>query len=153
MKKFEESMRKVWAVIVSFCAGVGAWCMICFANIRDWYNRRHCHNRPIDDEFIGVSTGSEGPVITFIPQRTTRVRVHNHRVIPAFVIFIIIIWADKNGLFKDYAGLQAFVDMALYVVDQFYQFGMKMIESLVSHFNVPSLWENFQNWFWANWFF
>lgn len=129
MKKLEDIMRKFWRAIVTFIGGFVAWCSARATGIRNWCTNRHQHGEHI------------------------RIHNHHHRVIPFFVIIIIIIWANKEGLFKEYAGLQAFVDMFLYVIDQFYQFAMKMIKELVEHFNVPKIWEDFQRWFWAHWLF
>ena len=135
MKKLEDYMRRFADAMVAFWAVFSAWCVSRITDARTWCQerRREREDRPRR------------------PRQTVVVR--NNRILPPFVIIIIILWANKAGIFKDYPGIQEFVNMLAYVVDQFYQFAMKIVNSLVKHFNIPVVWEDFQNWFWSNWMF
>ena len=135
MKKLEDAMRRSAEAMVVFWSMFSAWCENRIEDARNWWQnrRRERGDRPRR------------------PRQTVVVR--NNRILPPFVIIIIILWANKAGIFKDYPGIQEFVNMLAYVVDQFYQFAMKIVNSLVKHFNIPVVWEDFQNWFWKNWIF
>lgn len=132
MKKLEDAMRRLAEAMVVFWSMFSAWCENRIEDARNWWQNRR---RERDDR----------PRIN--------VAVHNNRILPTVVIIIIVLYANKAGVFKEYPGLQAFVNMFLYVMDQFYQFAMKIVNSLVKHFNIPVVWEDFQNWFWSNWMF
>lgn len=135
MKKLGDYMRRFAEAMVAFWAVFSAWCVSRITDARTWCQERR---REREDR-----------------QRRPRqtVVVRNNRILPLFVIIIIILWANKAGIFKDYPGIQEFVNMLAYVVDQFYQFAMKIVNSLVKSFNIPAVWEDFQNWFWTNWIF
>ena len=135
MKKLEDAMKKFADAMVAFWAVFSVWCVSRITDARTWCQERR---RERDER----------------PRRTRiNVAVHNNRILPTIVIIIIVLYANKAGVFKEYPGLQAFVNMFLYVMDQFYQFAMKIVNSLVKSFNIPAVWEDFQNWFWKIWIF
>lgn len=86
MKKLEDAMRKFADAMVSFWAVFSAWCVSRITDARTWCQERR---RERDER----------------PRRTRiNVAVHNNRILPTIVIIIIVLYANKAGVFKEYSG-------------------------------------------------
>lgn len=135
MKKITDILRKAWSTIF-IIAMVTTMCISnCFTGLSKWYrsnSHRRRHSSNSNPNFI---------------------HINNRRVIPFFVVIIIVLVANKNGIFEDYPGIQAFVNIFLNIVEEMYKFGAQIIERLIEDFNIPKIWEDFQTWFWNHWIF
>lgn len=73
MKKLEDAMRRLAEAMVAFWAVFSAWCVSRITDARTWCQERR---RERDER----------------PRRTRiNVAVHNNRILPTFVIIIIVL--------------------------------------------------------------
>ena len=131
-----KNVENVFALMVSMVAGFVAWISLKIENFLT-ERRKNKENT--------LENNGNSPVLR---------KCHYHRHgIPFILVVIALIWANRQGYFQDYPGIQSFVNMVLYVTDQLLQFIMKILDSLVRALNIPHVWEVFQNLFWSHWLF
>ena len=124
------------ALMVSMVVGFVAWVSL---KVENFLTERR------NNKDNAVENNGNGPVLR---------KFHYHRHgIPFILVVIALIWANRQGYFQDYPGIQSFVNMVLYVTDQLLQFIMKLLDILVRALNIPHIWEGFQNLFWGHWLF
>ena len=148
----KEKLKKVWGIIDEFLTRIWTWIVLFFKRIEQRKSEKCCKEAM---ELLVIEEEEEEDddvIILVLPPQSKRERVnvhnHNHRVVPLIIVIIAVLWANQQGLFAEYTGIQELVNLFLDVTNEFYTFGMQIIKELIEYFNIPELWKNFQSFFW-----